>query len=446
MSETHVQFTADNPNQDSKTTLWMGELEPWYDELFITQLWASLGEEVSVKLIRDKFSGANAGYCFVNFSSPEAASRALSLSGTIPNASSKPLKLNWATGSAGTTDKPSPEYSIFVGDLGPDTTDYILLSVFQSRYPSCKSAKVMLDPVSRMSRGYGFVRFSSQSEMQRAMNEMQGFVVGSRPLRISTATPKSKTPSLSASAATATVNMMPPTMMPQTGPVYPMGYPMGYYSSPPQMMAPTESNNTTVFVGGLSSRVSEDELRSFFTGFGEIIYVKIPPGKGCGFVQFAQHESAENAIAQMQGFPIGKSRVRLSWGRPNSGYQTFRNHVPPIYPSMAMAPQHPFSAYAPLNPQSTIVHAQMGAGSPMLAPAVAEHTAEGSYPAHPFTPPSNQIVDEPKDLPPGAVQGSTDPADTIPVARMNEMYLAAREGRLDRLDADGRGQHGVYAQ
>ena len=44
----------------------------------------------------------------------------------------------------------------------------------------------------------------------------------------------------------------------------------------------TDPNNTTVFVGGLSGYVTEDELRSFFQGFGEITYVKIPPGKGCG--------------------------------------------------------------------------------------------------------------------------------------------------------------------
>lgn len=42
---------------DGKTTLWMGELEPWMDENFIRTVWYNLGESVNVKMIRDKFSG-----------------------------------------------------------------------------------------------------------------------------------------------------------------------------------------------------------------------------------------------------------------------------------------------------------------------------------------------------------------------------------------------------
>lgn len=39
----------------------MGELEPWIDEAFVRNVWYQLGEQVNVKMIRDKFSG------YVNF-------------------------------------------------------------------------------------------------------------------------------------------------------------------------------------------------------------------------------------------------------------------------------------------------------------------------------------------------------------------------------------------
>ena len=136
--------------------------------------------------------------------------------------------------------------------------------------------------------------------------------------------------------------------------MYPMGgAPMAYYGQPQPMNQFTDPNNTTVFVGGLSGYVTEDELRSFFQGFGEITYVKIPPGKGCGFVQFVQRHAAEMAINQMQGYPIGNSRVRLSWGRSqnNSGPAgtPYRPAPPPpVYPSMGMPPTHQYGNYAPM--------------------------------------------------------------------------------------------------
>lgn len=49
--------TGGPPSGDSKTTLWMGELEPWIDENFVRTLWFGMGHQVNVKMIRDKFSG-----------------------------------------------------------------------------------------------------------------------------------------------------------------------------------------------------------------------------------------------------------------------------------------------------------------------------------------------------------------------------------------------------
>lgn len=123
----------------------------------------------------------------------------------------------------------------------------------------------------------------------------------------------------------------------------------GGFNPATQMNQFTDPNNTTVFVGGLSGYVTEDELRSFFQGFGEITYVKIPPGKGCGFVQFVHRHAAEMAINQMQGYPIGNSRVRLSWGRSqnNSGVGTPYRPAPPPPHYMGM----PNAGPGPYGPQ-----------------------------------------------------------------------------------------------
>ena len=76
----------------------MGELESWMDENFVRNVWFQMGEQVNVKMIRDKFSGSNAGYCFVDFQSAEGAAKALGLNGSQIPGSGRPFKLNWASG------------------------------------------------------------------------------------------------------------------------------------------------------------------------------------------------------------------------------------------------------------------------------------------------------------------------------------------------------------
>uniref|UniRef100_A0A803N1L3 RRM domain-containing protein n=1 Tax=Chenopodium quinoa TaxID=63459 RepID=A0A803N1L3_CHEQI len=70
-----------------------------------------------------------------------------------------------------------------------------------------------------------------------------------------------------------------------------------------------------IFVGGLDPSVINEDLRQPFSQYGEIFYVKIPVGKGCGFVRFANRGHAEEALNKLNGSVIGKQIVCLSWGR-----------------------------------------------------------------------------------------------------------------------------------
>ncbi|KAF9266129.1 hypothetical protein L218DRAFT_96757 [Marasmius fiardii PR-910] len=502
-------------------TLFWGDLEPWMDEEYAKQVCGLMGwEPQSIKVPPSNGPSANnPGYCFLTFPSQVHASAViaqLNSSATppvMPN-SAKPFQINWASAVQLPSTSPSPfspnavqpqsqcqpqyptEYSIFVGDLAPETSNSDLVAVFRNpvlglrndREPkfirpflSCKSAKIMLDPVTGVSRGYGFVRFTDEADQQRALIEMHGLYCLSRPMRISPATAKFKPPT---TAVVPTQSFSPFQVTPQTsaadqpvtlalplhgshpgqinvlnagatstagstnqpksvsspiaashpnvgsnitsstsGPldgnsngsnspasgarssvsngslastatvfsstgsdadvkqhlaqqvapaqyngthgttssqeinepqtlVYPApthGQSTQPYVSPTtdlstaarymlseeswkhhaqarailgnligpngEQLTSTDPYNTTVFVGGLSPLINEDTLRTFFTPFGDIHYVKVPVGKNCGFVQFVRKADAEKAIEKMQGFPIGGSRIRLSWGR-----------------------------------------------------------------------------------------------------------------------------------
>lgn len=183
------------------STLCWSDLEPWMDEEYAKQVCGLMGwDPVSIRVPNGPSDASgqpanNPGYCFLTFPSPSVAASVLSqVNGnggappvTMPN-STKPFALSWASSvpSSITSTLSTPgvvvspaqqqypkEYSIFVGDLAPETSNSDLVAVFRNpvlglrndREPkfirpflSCKSAKIMLDPVTGVSRGYGFVR------------------------------------------------------------------------------------------------------------------------------------------------------------------------------------------------------------------------------------------------------------------------------------------------
>lgn len=144
-------------------------------------------------------------------------------------------------------------------------------------------AQVIVDPATGRSKGYGFVRFALEAERDKSL-EMSGYTLCNRPIRVSL----------------ATARRSPSAGMPGTHP------------------AELDPTNTTLFIGGLSSGVTEEQLRAIFVRYGDVVYTKIPQGKGCGFVQFVNRGDAEAAMAEMNGQVIGSSAIRISWGRSTS--------------------------------------------------------------------------------------------------------------------------------
>ncbi|XP_009615947.1 polyadenylate-binding protein RBP47B' [Nicotiana tabacum] len=287
-------------------TLWIGDLPYWADESYLHSWFAQTAEVLSIKVIRNKITGQPEGYGFVEFNSHAVAERILqSYNGTQIPGTEVTFRLNWASFGIGERRDAGPEHSIFVGDLAPDVTDYLLQETFRTHYPSVRGAKVVTDPNTGRTKGYGFVKFADENERNRAMTEMNGMYCSTRPMRISAATPKKTTPIQQQYAAVVKA-VYPPAVYPPTVQTIPVD---------------NDLTNTTVYVGNLDPNLTEEELRQVFLQFGEIVYVKIPASKGCGFVQFTARSSAEEAIQRMQGALVGQQVVRVSWGRSPTAKQ-----------------------------------------------------------------------------------------------------------------------------
>ncbi|KAF5781550.1 putative RNA recognition motif domain, nucleotide-binding alpha-beta plait domain superfamily [Helianthus annuus] len=290
------QYGGAPASSDEIRSLWIGDLQYWMDETYITNCFYNTGEVVSVKIIRNKQTGQPEGYGFIEFRSRAGAENALqTYNGTLMPSTEQNFRLNWATLGAGEKrNDDTPDYTIFVGDLAADVSDYILQETFKNVYSSVKGAKVVTDRTTGRTKGYGFVRFGDESEQIRAMSEMNGVLCSSRPMRIGPAATKT--------GAGGGMQKAP-------------------YQSAEGSQGESDPNNTTIFVGGLDPSVSDEALRQVFGQFGELIHVKIPMGKRCGFVQFATRQSAEQALAHLNGTELGGQNVRLSWGRSPSSKQ-----------------------------------------------------------------------------------------------------------------------------
>lgn len=171
-------------NKDSRT-LWVGDVEGWMDEEFLHRAFSSAGFVTNIKIVRRSVQAA--GFAFIEFTDPKSVSSLVGDGeGKITyNALGFTFRINAALFGVGETarNREKYEHSVYVGGLDMAVRDVDLLKAFE-RYSSVSSAKVILDPTSQLSRGFGFVRFRAQEDADLAIREMQGVYLGSKAMKV----------------------------------------------------------------------------------------------------------------------------------------------------------------------------------------------------------------------------------------------------------------------
>jgi RNA recognition motif-containing protein len=79
--------------------------------------------------------------------------------------------------------------NIFVGNLPFKATDDELRAAFEV-HGAVDSARVIMDRESGRSRGFGFVEMPDDSQAKTAIEEMDGYMMDDRPLRVNEARPR----------------------------------------------------------------------------------------------------------------------------------------------------------------------------------------------------------------------------------------------------------------
>ncbi|KAG5451211.1 Nucleolysin TIA-1 isoform, partial [Clonorchis sinensis] len=177
-------------------------------------------------------------------------------------------------------------FHIFVGDLAPDIEGDVLLAAFNT-FGNVTECKIIKDMHTQKPKGYGFVAYKSREEAERAIQVMNGQILGSRAIRTNWAVRRDPAD--------------------QAKDHRPLNYVEVFNAS--------SASNTTIYVGGITSGLTELLLQNAFQEFGEIKEIRIFKEKGFSFIRFDSHAAATRAIVTMHGRLVGDQSCKCSWGK-----------------------------------------------------------------------------------------------------------------------------------
>ncbi|XP_076262136.1 nucleolysin TIAR isoform X4 [Rhynchophorus ferrugineus] len=181
----------------------------------------------------------------------------------------------------------SEHHHIFVGDLSPEIETQTLRDAFAA-FGEISDCRVVRDPQTLKSKGYGFVSFIKKGEAESAIAAMNGQWLGSRSIRTNWATRKPPTAKNEAAAKPLTFD---------------------------EVYNQSSQTNCTVYCGGITNGLTEELMQKTFAPFGTIQEIRVFKEKGYAFVRFSTKESATHAIVAVHNTDINGQVVKCSWGK-----------------------------------------------------------------------------------------------------------------------------------
>ncbi|XP_077252772.1 RNA-binding (RRM/RBD/RNP motifs) family protein [Tasmannia lanceolata] len=184
--EEEEQVSVEGEAAPLNTKLYFGNLPYNCDSAQLAGIIQEYGSPEMVEVLYDRDTGRSRGFAFVTMSSIQDANAVIqNLDGS--EYGGRTLRVNFS-------DKPKPkeplypesEYKLFVGNLSWSVTSESLTQMCQE-YGNVVGARVLYDGDTGRSRGYGFVCYSSQQEMDVALQTLNGAELDGRAMRVSPA-------------------------------------------------------------------------------------------------------------------------------------------------------------------------------------------------------------------------------------------------------------------
>ncbi|CAO3704016.1 unnamed protein product [Rhizopus stolonifer] len=192
VSKNEKEVPLINNDQSRFTNVYVKNLSNDVTEKSLSDLFSTVGPVSSILIQRDDHNKPK-GFGFVNFESFSDAEKAVNELHE-KEFFGKRLFVTRAQKRSERDDELKrhhqaskyPGVNLYIKNLAEDVTDRVLIDTF-SPFGSITSAKVMKEEQSGISKGFGFVCFSVPGDANRAVAEMNGQFVSSKPIYVALA-------------------------------------------------------------------------------------------------------------------------------------------------------------------------------------------------------------------------------------------------------------------
>lgn len=155
-------------------------------------------------------------------------------------------------------------------------------------------------------------------------------------------------------------------------------------SEMPRPTPPEDQSVTTVYIGNVSDKITEKDLRDYFYQFGEIRSVTVVNKQNCAFVTFTSRAATEAAVEQSFSKLIIKGqRLTVRWGKSQAKRSAAGSSGEDSGPKLAPVPGLPPPDYFNLKPTpSGLRIPQLAPPSSFLGLGAGPSTSRGSGSIH----------------------------------------------------------------
>mmetsp|Transcript_301 Transcript_301/g.315 ORF Transcript_301/g.315 Transcript_301/m.315 type:complete len:628 (+) Transcript_301:90-1973(+) len=259
-------------------SLYVGDLGLDVSEGMLFETFNQVGPVASIRVCRHAVTRRSLGYAYVNFHSVVDAERALdTLNNTEIN--DKTCRIMWSQRDPAV--RKSGVGNIFIKNLDPSIGHKELHDTF-SIFGNILSCKVASDPTAA-SKGYGFVHFENAESAQKAIEKVNGMIMGSKTVYVGPFVPKK------------------------------------------ERLKTKASSWTNVYLKNIDKSWDEAKLKEVFARFGDITSAVVMSNdagenRGFGFVNFTHHDDAvkcvehctsdTNEVLNGDGVPVWAGRAQ----------------------------------------------------------------------------------------------------------------------------------------